>query len=271
MRVTGTTLAVCALLGGVATASDAEAARSRQEQGHAAKSAHPAANHIQKAGLKQASAPGGGRTGRHATARRGRAPVTASGWGGGISCVPYARSVTGMAISGNGGDWWRNAAGSYDRGNRPEPGSIMAFRSSGGMSRGHVAVVGRVLSARHVLIDHANWAGPGIRKGSVMHNVSVVDVSDDNDWTAVRVQVGHDASAYGRTYATYGFIYNRPDGDAAPVYAAAKPMQRSLRFEQLAEMPVGTSFGAQGFGAQPVSFQPQGVAPLRKAAPERHR
>ena len=92
------------------------------------------------------------------------------------------------------------------------------------------------------------------------------DSSNNNDWTAVRVQVGHDDAAYGRTYPTYGFIYNRPDGDSAPVYAAAKPMQRSLRFEQLAEMPVGT-----GFAAQPVSFQPQGMAPLRKAAPHRHR
>jgi surface antigen len=262
MRVTGTTLAVCALLGGVATATEAEAARTRQDTGYAAKSA--AAPRFQKSGLKQATAH---RSGRHATIRRGRGyAATASGWGGGISCVPYARSVTGMAISGNGGDWWYNAAGSYGRGHRPEPGSVMAFRSSGGMARGHVAVVSRVLNDRQVLIDHANWAGPGIRKGSVMHNVSVVDVSNNNDWTAVRVQVGHDDAAYGRTYPTYGFIYNRPDGDSAPVYAAAKPMQRSMRFEQLAEMPAGT-----GFTAQPVAFQPQGLAPLRKAAPHRHR
>jgi surface antigen len=262
MRVTGTTLAVCALLGGTAAATDAEAARTRQEPAHAGKPAP--APQFHKSGPKQAGAKQGG--GRHASSRRGRGFVTVSGWGGGISCVPYARSVTGMAISGNGGDWWYNAAGSYDRGNRPEPGSIMAFRSSHGMSRGHVAVVSRVLSARHVLIDHANWGGPGIRKGSVMHNVSVVDVSDDNDWTAVRVQSGYDSGAYGRTYPTYGFIYNRPDGDRGPVYAASRPMQRSLRFEQLAEMPVGA-----GFGAQPVSFEPQGLAPLRKAAPHRHR
>jgi surface antigen len=265
MRVTGTTLAVCALLGGVATATEAEAARTRQDirqtSGHAAKAAPSAQSH--KSSLKHATRH---RTGRHATVRRGRSYATVSGWGGGISCVPYARSVTGMAISGNGGDWWYNAAGSYGRGNRPEPGSVMAFRATGGMSRGHVAVVSRVLNDRQVLIDHANWGGPGIRKGSVMHNVSVVDVSDNNDWTAVRVQVGHSDEAYGRTYPTYGFIYNRPDGDSAPVYAAAKPMQRSMRFEQLAEMPVGT-----GFAAQPVAFQPQGVAPLRKAAPHRHR
>lgn len=269
MRVTGTTLAVCVLLGGVVTTSDAEAARTRQDPSPSAKPAPP--SHVSKfraqkpqaarSGVKQASH----RAGRHAGLRRGRTYATASGWGGGISCVPYARSVTGMAITGNGGDWWNNAAGSYDRGHRPEPGSVMAFRRSGGMSSGHVAVVSRVLNDRQVLIDHANWAGPGIRRGSVMHNVSVVDVSDNNDWTAVRVQVGHSDAAYGRTYPIYGFIYNRPDGDAAPVYAAARPVQRSLRFEQLAEMPVGTAH------ARPVAFTQQGLAPLRKAAPHRHR
>jgi len=190
-------------------------------------------------------------------AHRSHGVLTAAG---GISCVPYARSVTGMEIRGNGGDWWSNAAGSYDRGQRPEPGSVMAFRATGGMSRGHVAVVSRVLSPRELLIDHANWGGPGIHKGSVMHNVSVVDVSDNNDWTAVRVQVGYDSNSFGRVYPTYGFIYNRPDGDTGTAYAAA-PMRRSLQMEQVAELPA----------AQPVSFQPQGYAPMRKAASHRHR
>ncbi|WP_431269637.1 CHAP domain-containing protein [Dankookia sp. P2] len=274
MRVTGTTLAVCALLGGVATATEAEAARGRQDtgtapnptqaqRGHAHKAPHAGQSYRTMAYKAGAHRAGGNRSGRHAAPRR---YATVSGWSGGISCVPYARSVTGMAISGNGGDWWYNAAGTYRRGNQPEPGSVMAFRSTGGMSRGHVAVVSRVLNERQVLIDHANWGGPGIRKGSVMHNVSVVDVSDNNDWTAVRVQVGHDDVAYGRTYPTYGFIYNRPIDDNAPVYASATPVQRSLRFEQLAEMPVGA-----GFGGQAVAYRPQGLTPLRKAAPHRHR
>lgn len=272
MRVMGTTLAVCVLLGTGAAATDAEAARSRQDPGRTPKATHAGKSGYVRVGHAKSgySRVGHAKTwtrhsSRHAAGpRRGR--IYTASLGGGISCVPYARSVTGMAISGNGGDWWYNAAGSYRRGNEPEPGSVMAFRSTGGMSRGHVAVVSRVLSPRQVLIDHANWGGPGISKGSVMHNVSVVDVSDANDWTAVRVQSGHDSSAYGRTYPTYGFIYNRPDGDSGPVYAAAKPMQRSLRFEQLAEMPIGT-----GFGTQPVGFQLQGLAPLRKAAPQRHR
>ena len=73
-------------------------------------------------------------------------------------------------------------------------------------------------------------------------------------------------AAYGRTYATYGFIYNRPDGDSGPGLCRRQADAAQPRFEQLAEMPVGT-----GFAAQPVSFQPQGLAPLRKAAPHRHR
>ncbi len=149
-----------------------------------------------------------------------------------ISCVPYARSITGMDISGNAHAWWANAAGAYARGQRPERGSVLTFRSSGGMRMGHVAVVSRVVSNREVLIDHANWEGPGIRKGSIMRGVSVVDVSDRNDWTAVRVQVGRDDNSYGRTYPTYGFIYNRPDHGGRVMTAS-----RSGALEEVAEAP----------------------------------
>jgi hypothetical protein len=37
-----------------------------------------------------------------------------------------------------------------------------------------------------------------------------VDVSEANDWTAVRVELGRDGT-FGSVYPTYGFIYNRPD------------------------------------------------------------
>ena len=130
----------------------------------------------------------------------------------GLSCVPYVRMATGMNVSGDARMWWHNAAGSYARGQTPERGSVLAFMSSGGMARGHVAVVSRVLNPRTIEIDHANWAGPGIRRGAVMRGVTVVDVSDRNDWTSVRVQVGHNVDNFGRTYPTHGFIYNRPAG-----------------------------------------------------------
>lgn len=172
--------------------------------------------------------------------RRGPVAQRAAGEGG-ISCVPYARQVTGMAVSGNGWQWWDNAAGVYSRGRRPEPGAVLTFRASGGMSSGHVAVVDRLVGARHVLIDHANWAGPGIRRGTVMHDVSVVDVSPDNDWSAVRVQIGHDPKTFGRTYPTYGFIYNRPEPNPAN---AGSPVRRPASFEQLAEYPNGAVAGS---------------------------
>lgn len=145
-------------------------------------------------------------TARHARPRQSRS----SGSAGGISCVPYARSVTGMEISGNGRDWWHNAAGRYARGQRPQVGSVLAWPGSGAMGSGHVAVVSRILNARLIEIDHANWGGPGIRRGTIMRHVQVMDVSDDNSWTRVRVQVGWTAQNFGREYPTYGFIHNRP-------------------------------------------------------------
>jgi surface antigen len=142
------------------------------------------------------------------------------GYSAGISCVPYARQVTGMEISGNGRDWWHNAAGRYARSSRPEPGAILSFPSSGGMSAGHVAVVSRVINSRLIEIDHANWGGPGIRRGSVMQGVDVMDVSANNDWTQVRVQVGWSNENFGRPYPTHGFILNRPDTGSGSAYAS---------------------------------------------------
>jgi surface antigen len=178
----------------------------------------------------------------NATARNGRRH--AGGFGGGISCVPYARQATGMTISGNGRDWWHNAAGLYARGNRPEVGSVMAFPGSGGMRSGHVAVVERVISPREVLIHHANWGGPGIRRGSIMRGVSVIDTSPNNDWTQVRVQVGHSAENYGRPYPVYGFIHNRPDTTGGTMLAGRDLLRvnaaqaAALRYEEVAQAPV---------------------------------
>ncbi|MGX9965635.1 CHAP domain-containing protein [Roseomonas sp. F4] len=164
----------------------------------------------------------------------------------GLSCVPFARMATGMNISGDARHWWNNAAGSYARGQAPERGSVLAFASSGGMARGHVAVVSHVAGPRTVHIDHSNWGGPGIRRGTVMRGVVVQDVSDRNDWTAVRVQVGHDSSSFGRTYPTHGFIYNRPAGTRmmtaeGPRYTevADAPSPHAAQHQRLAEQLLG--------------------------------
>ncbi len=243
MRAKTAALALCVLFGSVALSAPADAARNTTtRQAGKASDAHKvsavqqrqAAAGQRHAAQQQASRAGKARD-RHARRAGGNRDggTRYASWGG-ISCVPYARQVTGMEVSGNGGQWWHNAAGRYARGQRPEAGAVLVFRSSGGMRSGHVAVVRRQIGARHVLIDHANWGGPGIRRGSVMQNVSVIDVSENNDWTAVRVQVGHEAVNYGREYPTFGFIYNR--GDAGTAMAAAAPARQAV-LTQVAEAP----------------------------------
>ena len=130
------------------------------------------------------------------------------------------------ATPGNGGTMPR---ATYARGRVPEPGSVLAFRANGRMRLGHVAVVTTVVNNREIEIDHANWAGRGVAR-----SVPVVDVSENNDWTAVRVGMGR-SDAFGSIYPTYGFIYDRPDtrrhadrdhragGAAGAQHAAARP------------------------------------------------
>ncbi|MDJ0387231.1 CHAP domain-containing protein [Roseomonas sp. E05] len=163
--------------------------------------------------------------------RRTAAASTHESFATPISCVPYARSVTGLDITGNAYTWWASAAGLYARGHKPERGAVLSFKSSGGMRLGHVAVVSRVVSAREILVDHANWEGPGIRKGTVMRGVSVIDVSPQNDWTEVRVQIGRSDEAYGRVYPTNGFIFNRAPN-------ALRMAATSGDFEEVAEAPL---------------------------------
>lgn len=140
---------------------------------------------------------------------RGHARYTTASYGG-ISCVPFARAASGIELKGNAKNWWEAASGIYARGARPEPGAVLNFRGTGRMRLGHVAVVTRVINSREIEIDHANWGGPGMRRGQVSRGISVVDVSPRNDWTQVRVALGH-GDAFGSVYPTYGFIYDRPD------------------------------------------------------------
>ncbi len=123
----------------------------------------------------------------------------------GLQCVPFARDNSGIELSGNAANWWGNASGLYERGSRPEVGSVLNFRASGRMRLGHVAVVSNVIDGRTVEVDHANWSS----RGAIRRNVRVLDVSAFNDWTAVRVALG--SGDFGSVYPTYGFIYDRPD------------------------------------------------------------
>jgi surface antigen len=145
---------------------------------------------------------------------------------GGISCVPFARNASGIAVGGNAWQWWDNAAGVYARGRIPESGSVLAFQSNGRMRLGHVAVVSRVINPREIEIEHANWWSAGMY-GGVARNIPVVDVSAANDWTAVRVGIGGNGQ-FGSVYPTYGFIYDRADTGQMLVARAAPAPQPDL-------------------------------------------
>jgi surface antigen len=153
----------------------------------------------------------------------------------GLQCVPFARAASGIELKGNAVNWWDAATGVYARGQAPEAGSVLNFRATGHMRLGHVAVVTHVMSSREVEIDHANWAGPGASKGGVSRGIPVIDVSENNDWSAVRVGLGHSGD-YGSVYPTYGFIYDRPDNGT---YASNRVQPgNNAPYDEVAEAPV---------------------------------
>ena len=208
------------------------AEKHRLAEPHAAKATHPAHAAEAAHGAPKGHANSGHPVAAHANSGRA-AKSSKMVYSAGISCVPYARLASGISVKGNAANWWANAAGIYARGSMPEPGSVLNFRATGHMRLGHVAVVTQVVSAREVIIDHANWAGPGLRKGMVSKGVPVIDVSPNNDWTAVRVALGGGEN-FGSTYPTYGFIYDRPDNGTM----IANTLGRSTpRYEEVAEAP----------------------------------
>lgn len=158
--------------------------------------------------------------------------------GGGISipylqCVPYARQVSGIQIYGDAWTWWDQAQGHYKRGTRPRIGAVMAFQPHGNMKLGHVAAVSRIVDSRTVLLRHSNWSPINGRRGQIEDDVRAVDVSDNNDWSEVRVWFDPIQSLGGTAWPVTGFIYNeRIDGAKAaksaikldaPKLAEAKP------------------------------------------------
>lgn len=119
-----------------------------------------------------------------------------------LTCVPYARDVSGIDLSGDAYSWWREAGGVYPRSHYPRVGAVLVFKAHGPMIDGHVAVVTAIKSAREILVSQANWL-----PGRIEHGVPVVDVSRRNNWSHVRVWY-EPAHALGiTTYPTYGFVY----------------------------------------------------------------
>jgi len=151
-----------------------------------------------------------------------------------LQCVPYAREVSHIQLSGDAFLWWAEASGRYARGAVPVEGAVLNFRSIRRMPLGHVAVVTAVLDSRTILVTQANWV-----RGSITNDVTMEDVSPNNDWSQVQVQLG-DSSRWGAAYPTYGFIYNQPDGTSMPgmstVIASSTPAD-TTQGDEVAEAP----------------------------------
>lgn len=118
-----------------------------------------------------------------------------------IECAPYARQLTGLQLYGDAASWWDQADGRYTKAATPTPGGVLVFQRSGRLPYGHVAVVRDQRSAREITVDQANWVHHRVTAGE-----PVVDVSEANDWSRVRVWWDPTASMGASTYLTYGFI-----------------------------------------------------------------
>jgi surface antigen len=119
----------------------------------------------------------------------------------GIDCAPFARELSGIALYGDAASWWDQAAGRYRRGSQPILGAALVFRREGRLPSGHVSVVSRLIGPRQIQVTQANWV-----HGELNQDQLVIDVSERNDWSAVRVWWPPVGQLGAHEYATYGFI-----------------------------------------------------------------
>jgi hypothetical protein len=125
-----------------------------------------------------------------------------------LQCVPYARAVSGINLRGDAWTWWAGADGRFAKGDTPRPGAILVLSKTRRLRLGHLAVVAEVLGSRDIVVHQANW----LNGGRIHRYTPVRDVSPDNDWSQVRVWYTPGRVYGARTYAAYGFIYPKPDG-----------------------------------------------------------
>ena len=178
-----------------------------------------------------------------------------------LQCVPYAREVSGVRIFGDAHTWWKQAAAKYERGNKPRVGAVMAFRPHRKMRLGHVAAVSKVIDARTVLLDHANWSPINGRRGQIERDVKAIDVSPNNDWSKVRVWY-HPINGLGKSqWPVHGFIYG--DGKSS------QPRRIAPRTQMAVTKAPSKSFSSafSRFAAsQPATTNPYRTAPALKPA-----
>lgn len=136
--------------------------------------------------------------------------------------MPYARALSGVTIFGDAHTWWDQAEGKYARGNQPKVGAVLAFPPHGNMRLGHVAAVRRVVDDRTIIISHANWSTISGVRGHIEEDVRAIDVSQDNDWSEVRVWYTPNEALGSTEWPAHGFIYpkqKRSDSEARKAVA----------------------------------------------------
>jgi hypothetical protein len=138
-----------------------------------------------------------------------RAPPAGTAAGGDWSCVPYARSRSGIGLRGDAWRWWDAAEGQFRRDRQPRTGGVLVFMRTSRLPQGHLSVVARLVSAREIRVDHANW-GSGSGKGRVVQDQPVMDVSSANDWSLIRVWYARVNDFGASNYPAYGFIHPVP-------------------------------------------------------------
>ena len=137
-------------------------------------------------------------------------------------CAPFARVFSGIQLFGAAGGWWSQAVGKYMQGSAPKLGSVLVFKAVGAMRSGHVATVTQLVSDRMIKVTHANWGGA---RGQVERDVTVVDTSARNDWSAVKVWYRPIGDVGTHAYPTYGFIYAGAKAAAHGAVLAAQDLR----------------------------------------------
>ncbi len=161
-----------------------------------------------------------------------------------LQCVPYARTVSGIQIYGDAHTWWGQAEGKYARGDRPKVGAVMAFKPYGRMELGHVAAVSKIVDSRTVLLRHANWSLIDGARGQIENDVRAIDVSEDNDWSKVRVWFAPIQGIGGTAWPVQGFIYNeKPGRKNMLLKPEAKPERTASAAPKPAKVPASAKKG----------------------------
>jgi CHAP domain len=166
-------------------------------------------------------------------------------------CAAFARQFSGIEIRGDAWTWWGQAEGRYQRGRTPQVGAVMAFvPGTDRMRLGHVATVTRILGDRELTITHANWSPINGTRGQIERDVLVRDVSEDNDWSRVRVWYAPLGELGTTAWPVDGFIYPSRTRDfgtqrlqvaSAKIALPAPRLAPRLEYARLDTLSIGTA------------------------------